>query len=344
MASIWQRNKPATSTQALSAEIRGNFQALDQFHGINLLGDPLFRIWPKGDVVAAGSSWGHWNVSGGAGAQANRETGSGNFRQAGMSCKLTYGSSVTRVFQALLDSAVFDPDLWAGIYISVAAKVRTANLTAARVYAFDGHEYDTYSAYHTGGNDWELLLATMQLDSNSSEITFGVENAETGDIYVDECVCVLGPIPPQIYLPGRAIDCGTILWKHVGTPAAATDLNRFAFRRPTLIQEVFLHAGTGPSGGAFTVDLNHWDGSAWQSMFGATKAQITSGNEDGSMVPDGTYRYRCFEGVCGSGSKTDAVISEDIDEVNGAGDVYVHVRPLQYARPLQDIAAYDDMR
>ena len=58
----WQRTKPATSTLGASAEMRGNFQALDSsLIGKNPLGDPTFLCWPGGDAMDPGDQWGHWN-------------------------------------------------------------------------------------------------------------------------------------------------------------------------------------------------------------------------------------------------------------------------------------------
>jgi hypothetical protein len=91
-----------------------------------------------------------------------------------------------------------------------------------------------------------------------------------------------------------------------------------------------------PTGAALIVDANHWDGAAFQTMF-ATRPQIAAA-ASGSIVaiPDGTYRYRCFDGYA-SASLTDRLLSLDVDQIGSVApgtDLHIYVRSMSFQRPL----------
>jgi len=130
-----------------------------------------------------------------------------------------------------------------------------------------------------------------------------------------------------------------------GTLSASpgTDVDRFFPSRPLIVKDVVLYAATAPTDDHIDVDVVHWDGAAWQSMF-STRPEIAAAGNYGQAQPDGTYQYRCF----GQGHAADfdhgllGVTIEDVGSTIAGGDLTVYIRCLQYTRPLESWLAYNE--
>lgn len=354
MSQTWYRTEPvegSAATPALSAKLRGNFAAIDEScHGKNLLGDPTCLIWPGGDTVSAGSSFGHWNVSGGAGAQVTRQTSSSYLlaqaSKAAMYPRLVYGTSATRIYQSVLQSGSFLQVLRAKA-VSFSAALKQASANQARLFVYDGNSYQYSSTFTTTGS-WVWVTLVVDLHATlATELTFGVESSASGNVDVDAMVAQLGAIPAQNFVPAESIT-GTIVLKIPGVLSTTsgpngdgTGMDRHLFRLPAVVDDVQLVCAIAPTGSAMIIDANH-DGT---SMF-STKPQIATSARGGAQEPDGTYRYRCFDGRRGA-TLTDAELSIDIDQddSNGVGStVTVEVHATQFCRPLQPFCAAGEWR
>lgn len=354
------RNKliPVNPSLGDADEIRAQLQAFDAaLLGKNLLGDPTGLCWPEGDAMGPGTQWGHWNCSGGAGATVNRLTGKANTylesndADVAMCFRISWGTSVTRLYQTLLSTTTF-LDRWQSKTFSLVAAVKASALNQARLFLqSDAALSDPadYSAYHSGGGDWERLEVTLTTEAAADRLIFGIENDANGNVDVDACVMVIGPVPPDRFVPAQTVVGslrfpmdGTISTAH-GPAADGINFARHPFWRPAIVRDTQLHVVGDPAGATIIVDVNH-DGT---SMY-ATEPSIAIAANAGSRAPEGTYRRRCFNGISGA-TTTDAVLSVDLDQVGSdpgvdAGtDLTVLVRALQWNRPLEAFLGHDEV-
>jgi hypothetical protein len=310
--------------------VRTNFQEIDQsLMGQNLVRDPFFLIWPAGDAAAPA----HYKVTGAP--TISRETGAGNFK-ARMAAKLT-GSATGRLVQTILNTTDFPTGLLRGVPVSFGCWIKSDTASIARAVIDDGIGQGV-SAYAPGTSTWTWVMSTRILDvSGATKIELLLESlSATANTYFD-CPCVIiGSIPPQWFIPPQ-IFRGTLHFPFLGNAQTGTRVAEFFSQRPFLVQNVSLHVKTAPATQALIVDVNHWDGSAFQSMY-STRPQIAAAAKTGGANPDATYRYRCFQGGNNADVETDRVLSVDVDQV-GSGtvgeDLKVEVRTLQYGDPLE---------
>lgn len=340
----WVRDEPVASSALQSSPVRSNFQALDASNwGPNWVEDPSFIIWAGGDSAPPSC----YGAVVGSGGSVSRNTT--DYRANGMAMKVTLGSEDTYVPQTIFASGQL-PAYFQGKDFSFACAVKTSTASLAKVGLYDGVGTTFTSGggtngTHTGGGGWEWLYGTRTLDANATqlEIRFYVDIAGTsGNATFDLAVLIPGPIPPQTFIP-----CPTnegVLYFPVSSPSADTDIARFRSALPFIVRNVSLHAGTPPTGQSLDVDVNKWDGSAWQSMFGATKAEIAAANADGGgRDPDGTYEYRCFGRSSDNDSITDTLLNVDIDQIGsseGGADLIILVRVLQFQSPARGLQAF----
>lgn len=329
----WDRTSPAASSALSSSPVRSNFQALDQSNwGPNWCMDPDFLIWAAGDAVSPT----HYGTLVGSGGSVARDTT--DYQSNGMAMKVTLGSQDTYVPQTIFSSAEF-PTYWRSKDFSFSCAVKTSTASLAKIGIYDGVG-TTFSSYHTGGGSWEWLTVTRTLDASATELEIRFQSdidGTSGNATFDLPVFIPGPIPAQHFIPCPTVE-GTLYFPVAGTISTGTDKFRFNPAYPMLVRNVTLRADTAPTGAGsnVAVDVNHWDGSAMQSMFSTTKAEIDPGNNNGGRNPDGTYRYRCFDGQKNNESETDAHLSIDVDEVGSTvagANLEILVRVLQYQRP-----------
>jgi hypothetical protein len=343
----WDKSKPPTGPNSplVSADIRNNWAALETaLAGVNLLADPTHLLWPLGDsTTTSGAINGHWGLSYAGGTTTWSRTGTGlgdTTRKVGdYASKLAVGTNVAAIYQFILKNNGDYDDGFDGVSVSYGAWVKCSVGSAGRLKIADGVGSPTASAYHTGGGAWEWLTVTRAISSGALSINPSFEVAANQTCYVSGHTAVLGTVPPAGFRPAPVV----VGHERVTlTGAQTTGTNKVGTRiywdRPTLVRAVQIALQTTNTGAAFIVDVNHWDGAAFTSMFSTRPTIADGGFLSAPTPPDGTYRYRCFNAVITAGSITDAGSSIDVDQVGStvAGtDLYVYVSYLQWARPLE---------
>jgi len=290
-------------------------------------------IWPAGDATDPA----HF-LSGGTGVAIARETTT--VKVGSMCIKITGGSTTSYIRQSLMETIL---PLLKGRDASLGAWVYASNSNSARLWIDDGVT-KTYSDYHTGTPGWEWLDLTKLLSGSGTKLHVGLDTGAGFAAYLDGLTAVLGAVEPSDFLPYPvSVRGGTAHFPFAGDAATGTTKAFWGPGAPLIVESVHLEVGTAPTGAALIVDVNHWDGAAYQSMF-STRPQIAATKFAGEAAPDGTYRYRCF--AAGHGNAiADARMGIDVDQVGstvaGAG-LHVNVRCKQYARPLDQFNAYNE--
>jgi hypothetical protein len=295
--------------------------------GQNFARDPNFLIWAAGDAAAPS----HYKITGAP--TIARETGASNIKYK-MSAKLT-GSATGRIVQTILNTTDF-PTSFRGIPFSFGCWIKTDTASIARVVLDDGVGQGV-SGYAPGTSTWTWVTGTRTLDASATKIEVQFESlSATAVTYFDGWTIMLGSIPPQHFIKARPLR-GALIFPFPDVAAVGTNKARYFSGRPFRVENVSLHAVTAPATQALIVDVNHWDGSAFTSMF-STRPQIAAAANNGGADPDGTYRYRCFKGLSNAEALTDGLLDVDIDQV-GTGtpgsNITVIVRTLQFQDPFE---------
>lgn len=336
----WDRLSPAASASLSSAPVRANFQGIDESNwGPNWIMDPYFVNWPEGDDEPPA----HYGALVGAGLAIDRDTV--DFQSNGMACNLTVDSADGYLPQTIFASGDL-PAYYQGKDFSFAVAVKTATANLAKMGIYDGVDVSYTTALHTGGDSWEWLVGTRTLDGSADEleVRFQVDLAGApGNATFDLPVLIPGLIPPKRFIPCPVSE-GVLYYPIVGSVAVDTNKFRYLGGRPFLVRNVTLHLDTVNTDAALIVDVNHWDGSAMQSMF-STKPQIAdaAATKAGGANPDGTHRYRCFGSHKDDESETDTLLSVDIDQIGSTiagADLEILIRAIQFQRPWGALAAF----
>lgn len=303
---------------------------------VNLFPDPLFLIWPAGDAVAP------------AGGTLTKDGSSAIARNTvipymkGMSLELVLADDAT--VSTVLTYTIFStlPTALRGKWISLGAAVRTDTASLACMQIDDGGTGTPgQSAFHDGGDAYSWIAFSRQLaaDATKLEISFvadiGGKDVAPVSALFDAVTLIMGPSPPAGFIPPPTAE-GTLYFPIIGDAAAQADKFRFPPERPLIVTNVSLIAETAPTGQALIVDVNHWDGAAYQSMF-STKPQLAASATEDGAEPDGTYRYRCFLGGKNDDARDDRILSVDIDQVgsgDAGADIVIAVHVLQFQNPL----------
>lgn len=333
----WDPTRPPNNGDPLSPEIRQMWDAIGRsMFGVNLCKDPAFLIWPVGDSVNAGGVSGHWQIAG-TSAVLSRE---GTIRKIvkGYAGKVVAGGgAVGKVFQSAIPAADID-DFFDNWYFALGAWVYATAATTARLRLDDGNGSPSFSSYHAGNSAWAWLTVSRTIAAAATKIEFGMDVEASGTGYLQGATLGLGEVVPANYMPAPIIPFNFML-SLPGSQSVVADANRFRFGRPAIVRGVQLGCQTAPTGADFIIDVNHWDGSAFQSMY-STRPKIVATNKVGAVAaPDGaTYRYRCFRGFGLAASDADVKLGIDVDQVGSTiagSDVQVYVRGIQYASPLE---------
>ncbi len=312
-------------------------------HGNWVYNDDLL-IWPAGDAAAPVGY-----VQTGAGAAIAR-CGNGladTTTKVGPFCmKVTRAAADTTVAQNLMNTTSFSAAgaYWKGRKFGFGAWVNCAIGSIARLSFYDGVTTTdatnpvTGTTYHSGTGLWQWLSGVHTVSGTATQLAIQAKVLNSaGDAYFSGITAMPGTQAPAAWVPCPKV-YGAAKLVRAGTLVVATDADEFQPARPLLVKDVQLACLTAPTGQAAIVDVNVWDGAAWQSMC-STKPQIAATARRGGVAPDGTYRYRCLTGSRGT-TVTNSLLNFDIDQVGSgvAGDtIYVHVRALQYARPQESM-------
>lgn len=304
-------------------------------YGANWLCNDDFLVWAAGDAVAPTG----WTLTTLSCARTGTGLGDTNTKVGPFSVKLTRASSDGSLKQSLLNSTSLSASgaHLKGTTVAFGCWVKTSTSNTCRIRMYDGVTSGS-SSYHTGGGSWEWLSGTHTLSGSATEITLILEVLNSSaDGYFSGATAMPGAVAPVNWVPCPKL-YGSLMFPVVGNLATGTDKARFRFSRPTIVKETALVVKTAPTTQAVICDVNHWDGSAWQTMY-SSRPQIAASATRGSAKPDGTYRYRCFGGGNGT-TATDVEISWDIDQV-GSGtvgaDLFFQIRCLQYSRPQESL-------
>jgi len=331
--------KPATSALIASAPVRANFEALQtSVGGVNLLADSTFLIWAGGDAAVPS----HWTLTGTGVTISRAGTGlTDTSRKVGAFCpKVVSGAAISYLMQSVLTTSSYD-DSFDGLKLSMGAWVKASNTSTARLIIDDGVT-PSYSSYHTGGGAFEWLTATHTMSGSATKIEAGLYTIASGTSFMSGPTLLLGDVPPTNWHPSPCT-YGTIYFPMSGVISAGTYKATYFPARPLIIKDVQLYIKTAPTGAAFKVDINRYISSVAQTMF-TTKPEIAISGFAGSARPDGTYQYKCFPGASGSAYDGN-LMTMDVDQIGSTipgSDLAVHVRALQFARPLENLLGYNE--
>lgn len=336
--------KPEQNGFLVSADHRQNWVGLQYSEYVNLQPDPCFEIWPAGDSAAPA-----YYYTGGAGvaiARAGTGLADTNTKEGDFCAKLTAGGGATgELLFKIMKAATFTKFISIrGREISLGAWVKAGNLSSARLEINDGHTSPTFSAFHTGGGGWEWLTVTHTVHASSSTTLFWRLLSAAGNVaYISGPTLVWGPVKPLAFLPSNTLR-GIFLSSYEGNAYVLTTKSSFMPQRPFIVTGTQIQAITAPTGAALIADVEHHDGSAWQSMY-STRPQIAAAASPplGFAAPDGTYRYRCFAGY--NATITDRAMRVALDQIGSTiagADVRILVHTRQWMTPLEQYWAYDE--
>ncbi len=327
----WDRLSPVASSALASSPVRSNFQAIDLSNlAPNWVQDPFFVIWAGGDAVVPS----HYGALVGTGIAVARDTT--NHRTNSMACKLTLGSTDGYLPQTIFPATEL-PTFYRGKDVSFGCFVFSSVALLGKVGLYDGVSA-SFSTIHTGGGGWEWLMGTRTLDASATELELRLQvdiAGSSGFATFDLPTVIPGPIPPQCFLPCPIYE-GAMIFPIAGDAEVVSNKFRAVMGQPFIVRNVTLRAHTAPTDASLIVDVNHWDGSVFQSMF-STKPTILSTAKNGGLDPEGTYRYRCFTGQKNAESDTDALLNIDVDQIGSTlpgSDLDVFVRAIQFGSPI----------
>lgn len=309
----------------------------------NLAPNSDFLLWPNGDASAPA----FWSVGGAGAAIARTGTGLGDTTRSkygDFAAKLTYGSATAQLLQTILSAAAFArADGLKSRKVSLGAWVKCSTAGIARLVLFDGVT-STASSFHTGGGTFEWLTVTHTMSGSATLLQVYCQVEASGSAYFGSVFPVISNVAPADFLPCPMVE-KEVHWVSAGVQTAAANKQIWMPSRPGIITDVQLRLETAPTGAAFIVDVNTWDGAAMTTAF-TTKPQIAIGAQNGGQAPDGTYARRCFAATFGTTIPNGGILTYDVDQI-GSGtagsDLKVLVRFREYVRPFEGFAAYDDI-
>ncbi len=306
---------------------------------VNLHPDPYVMIWPAGDAAAPALAT--LALDGNSALARNTTT----YKHGDMAPELKLGTTAT--VSTTLKWTLFSslPVSWRGKTIGIAAWVYSARAGLGRMKIEDGGTGgDTFSEFHPGDTTWHWIVFTHTITGDATKLELlavsdiaGIDTSEVSAIF-DGFTITKGPSPPADVVNPVTVEGLVYPAMVTGDLVIGTDLFHFHAKRPFIVTNVSLDAGTAPTDAALIIDVNHWDGAAWTSMF-STKPQIADAADPivGGAEPDGTYRYRCFEGRKNTDTLTDGVFDYDIDQIGSTlpgADLQVRISVLQFQDQL----------
>ncbi|HUW58423.1 MAG TPA: hypothetical protein VMZ92_17435, partial [Planctomycetota bacterium] len=284
-------------------------------HG-NWVQNDNFLIWAKGDAVAPTS----WVLDTITAARAGTGLGDTTTKCGPYCVKLTRAAVDGSLSQFLMNTTSFGVSgaCFQGRTFGFGCWIKTSVSTQARLRLYDGVT-SSYTDYHVGDGTWKWYSGTHTLSGSATQIkVFADMLNSSGDAYFSGVTVVPGTLPPSDWVPCPMVT-GTIKWQKVGSVAVVADIDRFDHWRPLIVRDVRLIAKTAPLTTAIKVDVNVYDGAAWQSMF-TTKPEIAASAYRSVLAkPDGTYAYRCLAPGFGT-TFDDTEMNWDIDQI-GTGTV-----------------------
>jgi hypothetical protein len=333
----YNRNKPADGAKTVSADVRSNFQAIDQsLFGINLIANSDFLIWHNGDANPP-ALWGK------SGSPTIARTGTGladtTRKKGDFATKMTYsGSGTDSLDYNILTTASYDDGL-DGVPIVVAVWVKSDSTNAKIALNDGGTGSPTRTDAHDGDDDWQLMTLTHTIAANADKLILQAELAATGDMYVSQPTVLIGAVPPADTIPaiprretfnyqfGSGITTGAKLLHRIWDAARVEDVGLFTDANPNT---------------DINLDVFKWDGSSWVDMY-ATGPTLSTSDNAARKIPDATsYARRCLAPSSGSGVDN-GLLRIDVSQA-ATGPVFgeIQVRVLSYVRPLSALILPDE--
>lgn len=303
---------------------------LDSLSGINLLGDPEFKIWPDGD--SSTPAW--WRTSG-EGIVIAREIG--NVLGDANAFKMTYDAAAVYLTQELISNGEKTQaieDALVGDSFSCGVWIYTTGSDCKVVLGEDVN--GVYTDVITPGS-WQWVKHTIPITAAIDRLWFGVRLNDAGYVIVALPTVIKGAIAPDYYIPGtsRPMALGG---QKIGDPAATGEIIRLTYKNPFIVDYVRIEAESNATGQALIGDVNQ----GANSMFG-TRPEIAVDADGGGATPDGTYAYRCFDSVHGSGARK-IILNIDQAATGGGKNPSIIAYGITYAPPLQAWRAYNSYK
>jgi hypothetical protein len=333
----WDASKPDASAYLVSADIRSNWAALaDQALGRNLLGDPEYLIWGAGTSGNV-PSW--WNLSG--------QTSDGNIARfqstttitvpgSNSAVNLNYSSAALEIYQNALstgDMTTSIKKMFDGQTISAGVWVYT-NSADCKLVLHGPSSNVVSSAIGTGSLTWVTKSLTLA-SSTMVRLGMGVRVNASGATYVSQPTLVLGPIPPDYYIPG-VITKGQIGFQLSGSPVTTgAEKARTRNLYPWRINAVDINALSATAGSDFRIKLTKFfvEGSCWVEIYSGstTYPSLPTGQTADRSQPNGSYFARCF-----TPAET-LRVGVDNSSTSGGSNPTVVVYALSYNPPLSSL-------
>jgi hypothetical protein len=335
---------PVEGTPVDAAEVRQNFDGLRYGLPVNWMPDPELGIWPAGDSAAPA----HLFTAGAGVAVARIGTGLADTEHymGDWGAKITAGGgAVGSLNFRMLNSTSFPiyAARFIGEKVTLGAWVHSTDVDSVRLEIEDGDDA-TFSDYHTGVDEWQWLVVQHTVGASATHIRWRMNVAQSCVGRINVPTLFPGPVVPPDFIPCPSVIATPFKVYIPGETFTGNGVDYHLGNRPFRVESVDITAGTVPTGAAWIADLNHWDGSAWQSMF-STRPQLAISGAIGSAAPDGTYRYRCFAGRSGAITQTDVGMRFDVDQIGSTikgSDVSIYVRARRFLTPLEDMWRYNE--
>lgn len=320
----------------------------------NLVGDAEWLLWPNGDASAPA-----YAALSGAGAAVAR-CGSGladtTAPEYGIWCaKVTSGAGAAGVLtKTIIPAAVVARLDGLGAFVGgdaveprafVLARVKCSVGSKASLMLDNGLSQSS-SSYHTGSGNWETLWINIPITDSITKLEAScIMGLGGGSAYFAPiCVAISRLDAPRMFLPGQWVRREKD-FQIQGNVTTGTRKFGWHPRRPGIVTDVQLSAGTAPTGQALIVDVNTWDGAALTSMF-STRPQIAAAATDGGAQPDTTYARRCLYPHFGGTKVAGGLLTIDVDQIgSGAAgaDLTITIGYLEAIRPLEGYMDYNSL-
>ena len=179
---------------------------------LNLLSNPGFEVWQRGNGPFSGSGSGTFTADGWQALtvpsdtlsvikdDTNLDTTGGGLHCAACTFTLSGGAGATVLYQKLssTESGLLNRT------ITLSVRVKTATANAVRVGIYNGSAY-TYSSPHTGGGAYQTLSVTATVTAGAASVFAAISFVASCTAYVDNAMLVVGSQPAD-YAPLHPAD------------------------------------------------------------------------------------------------------------------------------------------
>lgn len=143
-------------------------------YGRNYLVNPGFEVWSRGaGAFTADGAWtaDKWQLSEGAGATTSISRAAASETSSQYALAWSHANAGAN---SLVSQALENPTSFLGRTVTFSMRVKTAYASAVRLLIGDGVT-SASSSYHTGGNTYETLSATLTVAMGASSLTCSLQ-------------------------------------------------------------------------------------------------------------------------------------------------------------------------